>query len=420
MIRADRLLTGIEELATLAGPPGPRAGRAMRELSLVQGAAIAFDRGRVVAVGPERRVLREVRLRPGGKREEHRGRCAIPGLIDAHTHLLFAGDRHGEIGAKLDGATYGEIARRGGGLFSTVRATRRAAEKELLDSACARLRRMGSGGTVAAEVKSGYALSHPGELRLLRLLPELERRTGVTVVPTYLGAHAVPPGRSRPEYVREIVERTLPAVAREQLAKFCDVFCEPGFFSEDDARRILRRAAELGLGLKLHADEFEASGGTALAAELGVRSAEHLLASPREGWPGLAQASVTAVMLPLTPYASLSSLRSPGRGLVDAGVPVALGSDCSPNSWVESMPLVLSSAVYGAHLTPAEAITAATVNSAHASGLPPGTGTVTVGGSADLALFDVRSVEEIPYRIGASAAQVYRRGVPIFSTALRE
>ncbi|MCI4364126.1 MAG: imidazolonepropionase [Thermoplasmata archaeon] len=420
MIRADRLLTGIDELATLAGRPGPRVGRAMRELSLVHDAAVAFDQGRVVAVGPARQVLREVRLRRGGKREEHHGLCALPGLVDAHTHLLFGGDRHREVGAKLDGASYAEIARRGGGLFSTVRATRRASEKELLDTASSRLRRMASAGTVAAEVKSGYALSHKGELRLLRLLPQLERRTGVTIVPTYLGAHAVPPGRSRPEYVREVVERTLPVVAREGLAKFCDVFCEPGFFTVDDARRILRRAAQLGLGLKLHADEFEAGGGTRLAAELRVRSVEHLLTSPPDDWPTLARARVTAVLLPLTPYASLSPLRSLGRELVDAGVPVALGSDCSPNSWVESMTLVLSSAVYGARMTPAEAITAATVNSAHASGLPAGTGTISVGGSADLVLFDVRSVEEIPYRIGASATQVYRRGVPILSTALRE
>jgi imidazolonepropionase len=420
MIRVDRLLTGLEEVATLAGPPGPRRGRAMRQLSIVRGAAVAFDRGKVVAVGAERRLLREVRLRTGGRREEHRGRCAIPGLIDAHTHLLFGGDRHGEITAKLGGASYAEIARRGGGLFSTVRATRRAAEEELLKAASARLRRMAANGTVAAEVKSGYALTHAGELRLLKLLPELERRTGVTVVPTYLGAHAVPAGRSRSDYVREIVERTLPAVARQHLAKFCDVFCEPGFFTVDDARKILRRAAELGLGMKLHADEFEAGGGTALAAELGVRSTEHLLSSPPKGWPALGRSGATAVLLPLTPYASLSALRSPGRGLIDAGVPVALGTDCSPNSWVESMPLVLSSAVYAARLSPAEAITAATVNAAHASGLPSGVGTISVGESADLALFDVHSVEEIPYRIGPVAAQVYRRGVPILSTALRE
>ncbi|MCI4334071.1 MAG: imidazolonepropionase [Thermoplasmata archaeon] len=419
MIRADRLLTGFEEIATLSRGAVPRVGVAQRALSLEADGAIAIDAGKVVAVESSRAVRRKVELRPRAVVEEWPGAVAVPGFIDAHTHVLFGGDRHGEIEAKLSGASFAEIARSGGGIYSTVRATRSATDAELVDSATQRLRRMARSGTVAVEVKSGYALSHAGELRLLRLVPTLARRSGLRLVPTYLGAHARPPGRDARSYLREIVERTLPAIRRERLARFCDAFCEPGFYSVAESERILRAAQRLGLGLKLHADEFVDTGGAQLAARLAARSAEHLLAASRTGHRALARAGVTAVLLPVTPFASLSELRSPGRELVDAGVPVALGSDCSPNSWVESMPLVIAHAVYRARLTPAEALTAATVNAAHASGLPVGTGTITVGQPADFSVFSMRSVAEIPYRIGCLPAQIYRRGRAVLSTELR-
>ncbi|HUI38471.1 MAG TPA: imidazolonepropionase [Thermoplasmata archaeon] len=413
MIRADLLLEGIGDLATLAGPPPPRVGRSAGDLGRIDGAGLAIDGGRFVCVGRERAVRREVRLRSSGRSIDLAGAAVVPGFVDAHTHLLFGGDRSAEVGAKVRGASYVEIARRGGGIYATVRATRRATTSALADAARGRLRRMLASGTTTAEVKSGYALTHAGELRLLGLIPGLARTSGVRLVPTYLGAHAVPPGRERSSYVEEIVGRTLPEVARRRLARFCDVFCEPGFFPVPDGARVLRAAQRLGLGAKVHADEFRRSGGGALAARLGAVSAEHLLETPDADRARLARAGVTAVLLPVTPFSSLASSRSPGREMVDAGVAVALGSDLSPNSWIEAMPIVLAHAVYSARLTPAEAIVAATVNAAHAIGVADRAGSIAVGREADLAVFDLPSVERIPYRIGSLPTRVYRRGIRV-------
>ena len=417
MTAADLLAVGIRELATLAAGPVPRRGEAMSELGLRHDAAVAVADGRFVWVGSERAARRAVRLRHGGTRLDLGGASVVPGFVDAHTHALFAGDRSFEVARKVRGASYAEIARAGGGIFATVRATRRASDDALLRAATDRLRRMAASGSTVVEVKSGYALSHAGELRLLRLLRRLGRRSGVTVVPTYLGAHAVPPefrGRSD-AYVDEIVRRTIPAVARERLARFCDVFVEPGFFSARQGARVLRAAAAHGLGLKVHAEEFVAAGGARLAARLHARSAEHLLVASADDRDRLAGAGVTAVLLPATPFASMTSTRSPGRALIDAGVPVAVGTDCSPNSWVEAMPLVLAHAVYGARLTPAEALTAATVNAAHAVDLTDSAGTIAVGRSADFVAFEVPSVAQLGYRIGLDPVAIYRQGRPVSS-----
>jgi len=411
MILADLIVTDLAEVATLSEGPVPRVGSAMAELGRLPQGAVAVAHGRFVWVGPERTLARSVRLRRGGVRVSGAGGTLVPGFVDAHTHVLFAGDRAFELPLKIAGASYGEIARHGGGLYATVRATRAASDRTLLEAAVGRLLRMAVGGTTTVEVKSGYALNHAGELRLLRLIPRLARRTGLRLVPTYLGAHAVPPEfRRRPDgYVDQIVRRTLPAVARAHLARFCDVFCEPGFFTRPQSERILRAALALGLGVKIHADEFVLSGGARLAARLRARSADHLLAASVEDRGRLARAGVTAVLLPLTAFASTPARRSPGREMVDAGVPVALGTDCSPNSWVEAMPLVLAHAVHGARLSPAEALTAATVNAAHASGLSDA-GTIAPGRPADFALFPVPSVDHLGYRFDVIPTRVFRQG----------
>jgi imidazolonepropionase len=413
MIRAELVVRDLAELATLARGPVPRVGEAMADTAPIVSGAVAVDAGRVVWVGPERRLGREVRLRRGGRELLGEGGTAVPGFVDAHSHVLFAGDRAQELAWKAAGASYAEIARRGGGLYSTVRATRRASDRELLEQTAARLRRMAASGTTSVEVKSGYALDHAGELRLLRLVPRLAARTGLRLVPTYLGAHAVPPEHaSHPDaYVREMVGRTLPAVARGRLARFCDVFCEPGFFSVGQSERILRAAAALGLGLKVHADEFVASGGAGLAARLGASSADHLLATGARDRRALGAAGVVGVVLPWTAFASSKQRRSPARELVDAGVAVALGTDCSPNTWVEQMPGVLAAAVHAGRLTPAEALTAATVNAAHALGLPEA-GTIEVGRPADLSVFPVRSSSSIGYRFDVLPRVVLRQGKP--------
>ena len=417
MIVADRVYSGIGELATLGVGPVPRRGAAMGELGVIPEAAFAVRAGRFAWAGPERALARAVRLPPKRCRVDLGGATVLPGFVDAHTHLLFAGSRHDEVAWKLSGASYGEIARRGGGLYSTVRSTRRASASTLLHDATERLHRMLSWGTTTTEVKSGYALTRSGEARLLSLIPALQRRSPVRIVPTYLAAHAVPPeyaGRAE-AYIDRIISHGIPEVARRGLARFADVFCEPGFFDVPQSERLLRAAARAGLGTKIHADEFVASGGTALAARLPTRSAEHLLAAPEGDYAALAESGVTAVLLPVTPFAALSALHSPGRALVEAGVPVALGTDLSPNSWVEGMPFVLSHAVYGARMTPAEALTAATVNSAWAIGEEERAGQVVVGRPADFSVFPVAHSVEIPYRFGASPSEVYRQGTRVFS-----
>jgi imidazolonepropionase len=417
MIRAGRVFTGIAELATLARGPIPRRGPAMGDLGTVEDAALAVDGGRVAWVGPRRRLRREVRLASGGRVDDLAGASVVPGFVDAHTHLLFAGDRARELPLRLAGRSYGEIARSGGGLMATVRATRAASSRELHRSALDRLDRMGRGGTTSAEVKSGYALTGAGELRLLGLVPGLARASGMRLVPTFLGAHAVPPeyaGRAD-AYIDRLVRQVLPVVARRHLARFCDVFCKPGFFSVAQSRRLLRAALAVGLQVKVHADEFVYLGGARLAAELHARSAEHLLVTRGADRSALARAGVTAVLLPLTPFASMAGTASPGRAMVDAGVPVALGSDLSPNSWVESMGLVLAHAVYGARLTPAEAITAATVNAAHATGIADVAGVLAPGRPADFVAFDLPTVDRIPYRIGLDPVLVSRQGITVSS-----
>jgi imidazolonepropionase len=415
MIRADLVVRDLAEAASLADGPVPRIGEAAHELTRLEHPAIAVAGGRFAWIGPERRLAKEVRLRSGGREISGDGGTLVPGLVDAHTHAIFAGDRAFELPLKIGGASYSEIARRGGGLYATVRATRRASDRELLAATGARLRRQGRFGATSIEVKSGYALSHAGELRLLRSIPRLERATGLRLVPTFLGAHAVPPeytGRAD-AYVDLLVRRTLPVVARERLARFCDVFCEPGFFTPRQSERLLRAAIALGLGAKVHAEEFVWSGGARVAARLGARSAEHLLEATPDDRDRLARAGVTAVLLPITAFTSSTARRSPGREMVDAGVPVALGTDLCPNSWVEGMPLVLAHAVHGGRMTPAEALTAATVNAAHAIGLEDA-GTVAVGRPADFAVFALPSADHLGYRFDAIPELVYRQGNPVF------
>jgi imidazolonepropionase len=416
MISADLVVTDVREVATLGRGAVPRTGPAMRDLSIVHDGALAVADGRVVWVGPARRRARSVRLRPGGALLSGEDGILVPGFVDAHTHAIFAGDRAFELPLKVAGASYAEIARRGGGLYSSVRATRAASDRALLAQTRDRLERMIRFGSTTIEVKSGYALDVAGELRLLRLVRRLGRDVGATVVPTFLGAHAVPnefKGRSD-AYIDLLVRAALPAVAREGLARFCDVFCEPGFFTVRQSERLLRAAIAYGLGVKVHAEEFAWSGGARLAARLGASSADHLLCARPDDRRRLAASGVTAVLLPVTAFAASPRRRVPGREMVDAGVPVALGTDCSPNTWAESMPLVLAKAVHGGRLTPAEALTAATVNSAHAVGRDDA-GRLVPGAPADFSVFPVGSTEQLGYRFDAHPSLVYRQGIRVFS-----
>lgn len=388
----DLLVYGIGELATPVGR-APRRGAAQGELTVLRAAYVLVRDGRIAEVGTG--PLPEFR----GSRLDCEGRCVTPGLVDPHTHAVFAGNRVGEFLARARGEKY-----TGGGILTTVRATQAASEEDLVALARHRLLRMLAQGVTTVEIKSGYGLTPEAELRILRAVRKLGEELPMTVVPTFMGAHAFPPEVSREEYVCLLVEEMIPAVAKGNLAQYCDVFCDRGFYTVDEARRILRAARAHGLGLKLHADELAPVGAAELAGELRATSAEHLLHVSEEGTQALAAAGTVAVLLPGTAFV-LDEPYPPARKLIAAGVPVALGTDFNPGSCpLASLLFALSLAVLKLKVTPEEALTAATLNAAAALGLAAEIGSVEPGKRADLVVWDAGSFAEIPYWMGQNLA----------------
>lgn len=404
------LVVHATELLTLHGPPGPRTREAASHLGIVEDGALYVEGERILDVGGTTEVL--ARHPQATTTIDATGMVAMPGLVDAHTHAVFAGSREREVEWKAEGLGYAEIAARGGGILHTVRATREASEEDLARAAAERLREMLAQGTTTAEVKSGYGLRTADELKMLRAAATAAARSGMDVVRTFLGAHAVPPEFSgaTQSYVNSVVDEMLPAVATEGLASFCDVFVEQGYFNRDEGRRILKAGASRDLRPKVHADELSDGGGAALAAEMTAASADHLLHVSSEGIEAMARAGIAAVLLPATSLASRLPYAD-GRRLIDAGVPVALGTDFSPNTWCSSMPLVIALACHHNGLTPAEAIVAATVNAAHAIGRGAEGGTLAPGMLADVVLLRVPSFRHLGYRVGGNpVARVVKRG----------
>ena len=373
--------------------------------------ALLVEEGRVVAAGDEA----DVRALPESAfatEEDLGGRCVVPGFVDPHTHMCFAARREGEFRMRLEGKTYLEILAQGGGILSSVNAVREASDDELFAMTRANVQRALALGTTSVEIKSGYGLEPALEWRMLRVIDRVARETPLDVVPTFMGAHAVPPAhKADPDrFVDELIAM-LPEVAASGLARFCDVFCENGVFSVDQSRRLLLAARAAGLGLKIHADEVHDLGGAALAAEVQALSAEHLLAAADEGLAAMARQGVVAVLLPATAY----SLRKPyarGRDMIAMGVPVALSTDCNPGScFCESLPFVFGLAVMQMGLTPEEALTGCTLNAAYAIGLADRVGSLEPGKQADFLVLDGESPAAIPYHAGANpVARVYKRG----------
>ncbi len=397
------LVLHASQLLTLAGSAGPRSGAAMANLGSIPDGALLAEGGRVKLVGTTA-DLAHLETKAADVIDAS-GRVVMPGFVDAHTHLVFAGSREREIAMKIQGASYQEIAQAGGGILSTVEATRRASEDQLVSQAKLRLRGLLSHGTTTAEVKSGYGLTTEDEVKLLRAVDRLNHVQPVRLVPTFLGAHALPPEfqGQRHRYVRYVVEDMLPKVG-PSLARFCDVFVEEGFFTLEEGREILTEGKRFGMRPKVHADELSDGGGASLAAEVGAASADHLIYTSDEGLDSLARSGIPAVLLPGTPLTS--ELPFPdGRRFVSRGVPVALGTDLNPNAWMESMQLALTLACYRMHLSPSEAITAATINAACAVGMGQDVGSLEPGKLADLLVLDVERFEQIPYRFGGNVVK---------------
>ncbi len=391
----------IGQLVTLSPGPVPRTGEAMGELGIMVDAALVAVDGEITWIGPND----EVEWAGANDVLDARGMAVVPGFVDPHTHLIWAGSREREFEMKLQGATYMEIMEAGGGIHSTVRATRAAPEENLVISALARLDRMLAAGTTTVEAKSGYGLSPEAEVKCLRALREVDRRHPSTIVPTFLGAHAVPEefaDKGPDAYIDHVIEEQLPAVMEDEggpLAKWCDAFVEDGVFDVGQGKRLFEAAKGKGLGVRLHADEFVDTGAAALAARVGAASADHLAASSDEGLKAMLKAGVTATLLPGTPFV----LRSPdyprARDMIDMGLPVALATDLNPNCLVDSMPFVMTLACLQMGMTPAEALTASTINPAHCLGLDRHVGSLQVGKRADLVVIDAPDYLHLAYSL---------------------
>ena len=433
------LVVGAAEVVTMAG--GLRMGASQDDPALLvapdgdgsspAAPAIACWDGRILGVGP--RAELEMALEGSGyamgrfARLDAAGGTVTPGLIDAHTHLLFGGSREGELVLRQRGADYLEILAAGGGILSTVAATRAASAEDLAEHGRRWLGEMLAHGTTTIEAKSGYGLDLPTELRLLEVAHRLGEEGPVDVLPTWLGAHAVPPEfRALPEaterYTRHLVEEQLPGIAAQGRARFADVFCEQGVFSADQSRRILEAASRYGLGLRLHADELAPSGGAEIAAELGALSADHLARPSGEGLAALASAAVeghpvVATLLPATTWFLMHDDYAPARELIERGVPVGLATDFNPGTSPNtSLPLVMTVAVLELKLTPSEALAAVTVNAAHALGLGDDRGSIEAGRLADLAIWRVPTHRQIPYWVAADlVTAVVKKGRIVLS-----
>lgn len=414
---ADLLIVNIGELATPAGQAGARRGAAMRDLMLLRGAAIAVAGERIAAAGPEREVLGSFRAGPGGAVLDARGSLVTPGLVDPHTHAVFARTREAEFAMRTEGRTYEEIAAAGGGIRSSVRDLRAASEDDLFRVGRANLDRALDHGTTTIEIKSGYGLSLEAELKSLRVAGRLGREHPVDVVTTFLGAHEFPDEwrSDRDGYVRHLAVDMIPEVARQGLAKYCDVFCEEGVFTVAQSRAVLEAGKAHGLAPKVHADELHASGGAELAASVGAASADHLVCVSERGAAALAAAGVVAVLLPGTSLSLGGARFAPARALIEAGVPVALATDMNPgSSMTESMQIVMALASMALGMTPAEALTAATANAAAAVGVGGDAGTLEPGKLADVIVWEVDDHRAIPYHYGVNLVRsVVRRGAVV-------
>jgi imidazolonepropionase len=363
---ADVLIANADLVATCAGP-GPRAGAAQNDISPVEGGSVAGANGRIVFVGPAAACERAVTLAPGARVIDAAGCTVVPGFVDPHTHLVFGGDRREELRRRLGGATYAEIAAGGGGIVRTVTDTRAASEDQLIAAARPRLAEMLSFGTTTAEAKSGYGLDLDTELRILRAIRALASQQPIELTATFMGAHEVPVefrGR-RPEYVRRVIDEMIPAIASQGLAEWCDVFCEAGVFTPDESRAILEGGRRHGLKPRIHADELGLSGGSAVAADVRARSADHLIFVDEAHARRMREAGVIATLLPAAAFFLKLGRFAPARMLIDQAVPVALATDLNPGGgFTTSMPFVMTLACFGMHMTLEEALVGATLNAA--------------------------------------------------------
>ncbi|MGA7277077.1 MAG: imidazolonepropionase [Desulfocapsaceae bacterium] len=394
----------------------PLAGGDQGELAHFPHGAILVEDGKIAAVGNEASVRTSNSLPAGIREVDCGGRCMIPGFVDPHTHMCFTELREAEFAMRLSGTPYLDILKEGGGILSSVRAIAAASEDQLYQKTLERVTTALELGSTTLEIKSGYGLDTENELKMLRIIDRVAKSSQVDVVATFLGAHAVPTAfRNEPSrFIDMVIGEMLPAVRLQGVAKFCDVFCEQGVFSINESRRLLAAAKGMGLRAKLHADEVYDLGGAGLAAELGACSADHLLAASEKNIEAMAAAGVIAVLLPATAY-SLRKSYARARLMIELNLPVALATDCNPgSSFTESMQFVVCLAVLNMHMSPAEALTAATLNAAYSIGMADRVGSLDQGKQADFLLLDGKTPAILAYHAGVSSvACIYKNGQKI-------
>lgn len=401
------LLRGARQLLTLRGPSGPRRGPALSELAIIEDGALLVEDGRIASVGPSRRVENLAEAR-GAEVIHVDGRVVMPGFVDSHTHLVFGHSRLTDYEMRIGGANYHQIAEAGGGILSSLGHVRSMTRRSLEGQARRFIKRMVENGTTTVEAKTGYGLDESSEIKTLRILQLLDHDP-IDVVPTFLGAHVVPPEFSgRPDdYIGFLCRELIPKIARRKLARFADVYCEPGAFTLAQARTYLAAASRHGLVPKIHADQFVHSGGARLAVEAGAISADHLEQVSPEDIRFLAVSSTVATLLPGSVFYLGLTRYAPARQLIDGGAAVALATDFNPGtSPTCSMPMVLSLACTQMRMSPAEAITAGTINGAHALGLGNRTGSLEYGKEADILVLDCSDYREIPYHFGVNLVRL--------------
>lgn len=413
-IKPDLAIINVNELVTLNSQYGsPRMGSDMSNLAIIKNGAIAIQDDEIIFVGSTNELLKKYDLNDIKFVIDATNKLVTPGFVDPHTHIIFDGSRENELEMKLAGKSYLEILESGGGILKTVRATRKASLEKLIQNGKKILDKMMRYGTTTVEVKSGYGLTVEDEIKSLKAVNELNKIHPLDIIPTFLGAHAIPPEykENADGYVNLIINEMLPKIAEENLAEFCDVFCEKGIFTGDQTKRIIKAAKDYGLKPQIHIDEIYDTNGASLAVEIGAIQTGHLLKSNEIGLKQMAKAGIIATLLPGTPFCLMLKDYAPARMMIKMGIPIALATDLNPNCWTESMLMIIALSCYNMKMTPAEALTASTLNAACALGLQDSIGSIEIGKKADIVIFDVPNHDFLAYQFGVNlVSKVIKNG----------
>ena len=410
----DLVIFGANELITMNTTySAPRIGEDMSNLAIINDGAIGIKDDRIIFTGSTEDLISKYNLKRIETKIDASNKLVTPGFVDPHTHIIFDGTRENELSMKLKGKSYLDILNEGGGILKTVRDTRKASIEKLVLNGKKILDQMLSYGTTTIETKSGYGLTTESEIKLLKVIKTLNTDHCMDIIPTFLGAHAIPVEyqNNSEEYVDLIISEMIPSIVKENLAEFCDVFCEEGIFSIEQTRKILGMAKRYGLQSLIHIDEIVDTNGAMLAAEMKAVQASHLLKSNEEGLKAMAETNVIATLLPGTPFCLMSNEYAPARRMIDLGIPIALATDLNPNCWTTSMQMIITLACYNMQLSPAEALTASTINSACAIQRQDEIGSIEIGKKADLIIFDVPNHQFLPYQFGVNlVSKVIKNG----------